>query len=158
MESLKRLFLSPLILLASQLFVLSPASLAETELMAVDRAFNTMAQTKGIAEAFDHYLAENALNLNGGYEGVSRDEVVSDYQRRRDTLKMKWWPMATEVADSGDLGYAWGRFIEHKTHDNGTVEEIHGKYITIWRKNSAGEWKSQIDMGSLNPPPDTTQQ
>ena len=133
--------------------MLNPLLVNANELVDVDQAFNAMAQTQSIAEAFEHYLAKNALNLNGGYDGVSRAEVIADYQRRRDTLKMKWWPVTSEIATSGELGFTWGRFIEHKTHEDGKVEEIHGKYITIWQKDEQGQWKSLTDMGVLNPPP-----
>ena len=124
-----------------------------TELTAVDTAFNEMAQTVGIPEAFAHYLHKDALNLNGGYDGVPGAEVVAVYKQRRETLQMKWWPITSEIAASSDLGYTWGRFIEHVNHDDGTVEEIRGKYITIWKKNAEGEWKSLTDMGSLDDKP-----
>jgi ketosteroid isomerase-like protein len=124
-----------------------------TELTAVDTAFNEMAQTVGIPEAFAHYLHKDALNLNGGYDGVPGAEVVAVYKQRRETLQMKWWPIASEIAASSDLGYTWGRVIEHVNHDDGTVEEIRGKYITIWKKNAEGEWKSLTDMGSLDDKP-----
>ena len=124
-----------------------------TELITIDTAFNEMAQTIGIPEAFAHYLHKDALNLNGGYDGVPGAEVVAVYKQRRETLQMKWWPIASEIAASRDLGYTWGRFIEHVNHDDGTVEEIFGKYITIWKKNAEGEWKSLTDMGSLDEKP-----
>lgn len=136
------------------LFVLSVPGVANAnELMAVDTAFNAMAQEKGIAEAFDYYLAENAFNLNGGYDGVPRSQVVADYVRRRDTLRMNWWPVASQLAASGDFGYTWGRFVEHTTNSDGDIEVIHGKYVTVWQKNSQGEWKSLIDIGTLNSAP-----
>ena len=147
--------LSKVLLLLPLFSMFNPLLANASELMEVDRAFNEMAQIHGIAEAFDHYLAKNALNLNGGYDGVTRSEVVADYHRRRDTLKMKWWPIASKIATSGELGYTWGRFIEHTTHDDGSVEEIHGKYITIWQKDEQGQWKSLTDMGAVNPPPGT---
>ena len=135
--------------------MLNPLLVNASELMEVDRGFNEMAQNQGIARAFDHYLAKNALNLNGGYDAVTRSEVVADYHRRRDTLKMKWWPVTSKIATSGELGYTWGRFIEYTTQDDGKVEEIHGKYITVWQKDEQGQWKSLTDMGAINPPPGT---
>ena len=48
-----------------------------TELITIDTAFNEMAQTIGIPEAFAHYLHKDALNLNGGYDGVPGAEVVA---------------------------------------------------------------------------------
>lgn len=154
---MKLLFRSTLIALICFLpiVVAAEAVVAEktTELTAVDMAFNEMAQTKGIPEAFEHYLHKDALNLNGGYEGVTGAEVVAVYKQRRGTLKMKWWPVSSEIAASGDLGYTWGRYIEHATHDDGTIEEIRGKYLTIWKKNAAGEWKSLTDMGSVDDAP-----
>ncbi len=134
-------------------FMVSSQFVNANELMDVDKTFNEMAQSQGIAEAFDHYLANNAVNLNGGYDVVTRSEIVAGYQRRRNTLKMMWWPVTSNIADSDELGYTWGRFIEYKTHEDSKVEEIHGKYLAIWKRNANGEWKSMTGMGVLNPPP-----
>ena len=151
MKPFKKLIQSPLILLIALLLSVSSASMAETELMAVDRGFNKMVQEKGLVAAFDFYLASNSLSLNGPYEGYDRDDFVVWFKENDGKHKMKWWPVNSEISASKDIGYTWGRYEEQTIQDDGAIVEKSGKYITVWRKNANGEWKSTVDMGANYP-------
>ena len=122
-------------------------------LMEIDRQFSAMAQ-EDIAAAFDHYLAADAQSLGENYFGNERKDIVGWFHANAGQLQMRWWPIGALMAESNDLGYTWGRYIEHQSQDDGSVQEIHGKYLTIWQKDHSGEWKSVIDMGATNPPPE----
>jgi ketosteroid isomerase-like protein len=47
---------------------------------------------------------------------------------------------------SGDLGYTWGHY---KITTDG--ETKHGKYMTVWHRESDGTWKVIADMGNADP-------
>ncbi len=49
-----------------------------------------------------------------------------------------------EVAASGDLGFAWGKYSA-KEKIGAAGEEI-GYYLRIWRKNEAGQWQLALDL------------
>ena len=127
-----------------------------TELMTVDRDFNRRVQHEGLAPAFDHYLANNFLDLNGPYEGSNRDDFVVWFKENDGKHQMKWWPVVSQISASKDLGYTWDRYEEQTTQQDGPVVKKGGEYITVWRKNAKGEWKSAVDMGA-NYPADTPQ-
>jgi ketosteroid isomerase-like protein len=42
-----------------------------------------------------------------------------------------------DVAPSGDLGFAWGKY---------SVQEKTGYYLRIWRKDEAGKWQLTLDL------------
>ncbi|MEO6970887.1 MAG: DUF4440 domain-containing protein [Chthoniobacterales bacterium] len=49
-----------------------------------------------------------------------------------------------DVAASGDLGFAWGKYsAKEKT---GTAAPEIGYYLRIWRKNEAGKWQLALDL------------
>src|SRR4029453_10727519 len=50
-------------------------------------------------------------------------------------------PTGAEVSGSGDLGYTSGTY---EATMNGAAEK--GKYITVWKKQSGGDWKVKEDI------------
>jgi ketosteroid isomerase-like protein len=54
---------------------------------------------------------------------------------------LQFEPTGSDVAASGDIGYTNGTY---KASMNGGTEQ--GKYITIWRKQSDGQWKVRGDI------------
>ena len=141
-----------LLLIAILLPIQSCAELAETELMDVDRDFNRRAQEDGLVATFYFYLASDSLSLNGPYEGYDRNDFVNWFDENKGKHKMKWGPVASQISASKDLGFTWGRYEEETIEEDGSVVEKAGKYITVWRKNAKGEWKSAVDMGAGYPP------
>jgi len=59
---------------------------------------------------------------------------------------LSWRPTTVDVANSGDLGYTVGTY-ELKIHDAaGNPVTDRGKYVTVWRKQSGGNWKVVFDI------------
>jgi ketosteroid isomerase-like protein len=67
---------------------------------------------------------------------------------------LDWTPRSAEVAQSGELGWTWGEYTVSAKSEDGVPTESWGKYVNVWRKNSAGEWKVIADIGNNSPPPD----
>lgn len=70
---------------------------------------------------------------------------------------MKFHSFTTKITDvysSGDLAYEIGTFEATFTMPNMTNEiKDHGKYLTIWQKQSDGSWKDKVDTwnSDVNP-------
>ena len=127
---------------------LSPAlqSLVETE-----RAFARAAVRKGIRDSFLEYFADDAIAL------VPEPKPAKDRLRARPArpfaeLELTWEPRAGDVAAAGDLGWLTGpsTFVDHTAS---TPEPAHGNYLSVWRKQPAGEWRVFIDVGCQVPEP-----
>jgi ketosteroid isomerase-like protein len=55
-------------------------------------------------------------------------------------------PGKVEVARAGDIAYTLGTYQLTLNDANGKPIVDHGKYVTIWRKQPDGGWKSIVDM------------
>src|SRR2546423_7052569 len=62
--------------------------------------------------------------------------------------RLTWTPVGADISASGDLGYTYGTY-EFSTKDKaGKTVVDHGKYTSIWKKQSDGSWKVVLDMGN----------
>lgn len=60
-------------------------------------------------------------------------------------FSLEFEPTTSDVAASGDIGYTTGTY---KASMNGAAEQ--GKYVTIWKKQSDGQWKVRADIYNSN--------
>jgi uncharacterized protein (TIGR02246 family) len=61
-------------------------------------------------------------------------------------LALSWRTIKVEVAKSGEMAYATGTY-ELTTNDaSGNPTTDHGKYLTVWEKQSDGKWKCAADI------------
>ena len=59
---------------------------------------------------------------------------------------ISWQPTKVDASRGGDLGYSMGTY-ELTTHDpTGKPVTDRGKYVTIWKKQADGTWKSVTDI------------
>jgi hypothetical protein len=105
--------------------------------LAADSAFARASVQYGAAEAFNKYLAEDAI-----YE-------MFKASKRRYTLN--WWPQDGQVSASGDLGWTWGKATFTLFGDNGDTTLYFSKYLTVWEKDKGGNWKVKVDIGNERP-------
>jgi ketosteroid isomerase-like protein len=122
-------------------------------LLKADREFARYAEDHGVANAFALFAAPNATSLPmGDAPLLGRDAIVKSMQNFP-AGQLKWFPVAADIASSGDLGYTWGRYEFHTRDADGKPETHHGKYVTVWKKQANGSWKYVVDIGNNNPPP-----
>jgi ketosteroid isomerase-like protein len=113
-------------------------SLVETE-----KAFAQAALEKGLRTAFLEYLAGGALIFRPQptpgrpfYEKLSPDLPTV----------LIWRPLFAEISGAADMGYTSGPYEVYK--DRLTKEgSDYGHYVTIWKKQSGGEWQAILDIG-----------
>jgi len=150
-----------IISLASALFCLQCASAppapdpqsARAAILRADEDFARLAQSKGVAEAFATYAAEDATILPAGANPVEGREAIRAFFAGASGLVLTWKPFFAQVAASGDLGYTLGTYESRSTGDDGKPVTRHGKYCTIWKKQPDGSWKYIVDLGNPSPAP-----
>ncbi|MEE9189176.1 MAG: nuclear transport factor 2 family protein [Candidatus Neomarinimicrobiota bacterium] len=127
-------------------------------LIQTDRDFAEMSLKVGAAEAFNAFLADEALELPAGDNPVSGRETIYQQMKRSEvSYTLAWEPQFGDVSDSGEMGYTWGNYtVSVKNDANGTVEKSYGKYLNVWKKNDAGEWRVVVDMGNASPEPENS--
>jgi len=123
-------------------------------LLETDRNFASISLKLGYAEAFNRYLADDALELGDQANPVTgRETIYQRMKRTGDKYTLSWEPQNGEVANSGELGYTWGFYILSWTDDDGSDQKNYGKYLNIWKKSDAKNWKVIVDIGNSSPEP-----
>ena len=63
--------------------------------------------------------------------------------------RLEWTPLDAWGSRGGDLGVTTGTWKFTGPPPGATV--VTGRYVTVWRKNAAGQWKGLIDIGNPDP-------
>ncbi len=122
------------------------------EIMAVDQAFSDMAAQVGTRAAFAHYLAADAVKLDGGaHPRYGHSAILPTLGDLSSNVSLTWMPRDGKIAASNDLAFTWGTYVLRRLAGDET-ELSHGKYTTIWEKRD-GVWKAILDMGNPSPGP-----
>lgn len=120
----------------------SQVNTARQEIIQTERAFETMAKEKGLAEAFSFY-ADSSATINRGSSLVhGKDSIRLVYlSPRYHGVKLEWKPDFVEVAASADLGYTYGKYIFTTTDSTGQAVSSKGYFHTVWKKQAKGNWR-----------------
>ncbi len=116
-----------------------------TELLHADSAFAALSVASGAKSAFLAFSAEEAISFGSGAEMTrGRQAIGAGFDGFPAGAVLEWWPVAAEIAPSGDLGCTVGEArIASLNH--------YSKYLTIWRRQQGGAWKFVADGGNVRP-------
>ena len=117
------------------------------ELLRADSAFAAISVSQGAKAAFLAFASEAAVALGGGAQmSEGREAIAAGFDGLPAGAVLEWWPVAAEIARSGDLGCTVGEArIASLKH--------YSKYLTIWKRQSDGTWKFVADGGNVTPSP-----
>ena len=119
------------------------------ELLRADSAFAAMSVSQGRKAAFLAFASEDAVAFGGGggaQMSEGRDAIAAGFDGFPAGAVLEWWPVAAEIARSGDLGCTVGEArIASLKH--------YSKYLTIWKRQRDGSWKFVADGGNVRPAP-----
>ncbi len=122
----------------------------ERTLIAVDKAFNRMAQDIGMKPAFMHYACDSVIKMNHKAKTIAGKPALENWLNTLDPrLPLRWKPVKAEISKSGDLGYTYGWWVLPSTDTT-----YYGNYVTIWKKLEDGQWKFVLDAGTSTPKPE----
>jgi ketosteroid isomerase-like protein len=120
-------------------------------LLDADRAFSDMSAAEGAQAAFVHYAHPEVVLLPALGEPVRGIAgVEAGFEGFSGTLT--WEPQDAFGSASGDLGSTWGFYRLVRTGEDGTETVSRGKYVSVWRRDQAGEWRYVIDIGNESAP------
>jgi len=66
---------------------------------------------------------------------------------------LEYSPAIADVGGGADLGYTIGTYHMELPGSDGSIAEIDGKYLTIWKRQPDGNWKVAADMFNADGPP-----
>ncbi|MDB5987677.1 MAG: hypothetical protein JWR16_2730 [Nevskia sp.] len=127
---------------------------AAQALLETDRSFAAASLEQGTADAFYANLTDDALQLSANGAPVQGRAAIREHLRPLGMQVLSWTPQKAAVAASLDLGWTWGEWRLLASARSGK-ELARGKYVNIWQRDAAGQWKVAVDMGNTaTPPPD----
>ena len=68
-------------------------------------------------------------------------------------FSIRWEPLSAHISQSGDMAYMVEMNVVEFDDADGNHIVTYGKAITVWRKNSEGEWKNVVDIWNATPAP-----
>jgi ketosteroid isomerase-like protein len=125
----------------------------KAELVQVENAFCALASQQGVLAAFAHFAAPDAAFFDVDpreQRGAAAVQLhMADWPAG---AKLTWTPSFVDVAESGDLGYTWGRYEFRGPGADGKERIGGGFYLTIWKRQPDGTWKFVVDTGTPDRP------
>ena len=99
------------------------------------------------------FYAPEAQYLSGGRRAAStpgerRKLWAEDYATPG--FSSKEATAMIEVAQSGEFAYQRGTYLSKAQNDQQKIIVTTGKFLVIWKKQSAGEWKAIIDIDNAD--------
>ena len=114
----------------------------------VDRDFAAMAKKDGLKAAFLKYMDKDGSFIQPGAMINGADKVAAGFDGSPPDFMVDWTPDGGHGSTSGDMAVTTGLYSI--TAGGQTIEQ--GRYVTVWRKDAAGELKAVMDTGVANPP------
>lgn len=68
-------------------------------------------------------------------------------------FSISWEPVSAHISHGGDMAYLIEKNVIEFEDAEGNKVISHGKVITVWRKDTQGNWKNVVDMWNAAPPP-----
>ena len=116
------------------------------KMMDADRAFSKLSEEKGMKKAFLDYIDSNGVLLRPDHLPLMGADAIDFLIQQNDSsYTLKWEPRSGTVSVSGDIGYTYGIYVL-KPLAKDTL--IYGNYVSIWKKQSDGNWKFVLDSGN----------
>lgn len=115
------------------------------ELIDADLAFSDYSVKYGIQKAFIEFAHDSVVLLKDNHLPiVGKNSLIDSYKGRSDSgLVLTWKPEAATIGKSGDFGFTYGIWTLAAKGDTSR-----GTYLTVWKKNSTGQWKYAADTGN----------
>ncbi|HKQ72347.1 MAG TPA: nuclear transport factor 2 family protein, partial [Blastocatellia bacterium] len=155
------LFACPLTLLGLEITSLRLAAVGQTQeknispalasLVQTERAFARTCVEQGVRNSFLAFFAGDAINFWPHPVNAREALLKEPAPPERPPVTLNWEPLRAEVSSAGDLGYTTGPTLT--TDDKENHKPIRsGYYFSIWRRQSDGGWKVELDIGIKTPP------
>lgn len=112
------------------------------EVRLAEKAFNDMAQEKGLIEAFEHFAAEDGVIRRSKKIIQGKADIRDWYEKDvRPNETLTWVPTFIDVSKSGDLAYTYGDFTFTSYDTLGNEKQNRGIFHTVWKRQKDGSWK-----------------
>lgn len=115
----------------------------KNEVYETEKAFEAMAADKGIAEAFAHFAAENAVIKRTNDSIIAGKDAIRNYYSRKElhNATVNWSPDHISVSDDGTMAWTYGRFTWKVVREEGDTVVSKGIFHTVWERQQDHSWR-----------------
>jgi ketosteroid isomerase-like protein len=117
------------------------AAAAVAELLEADRAFAAMARADGVAAAFAHYAASDAIVASSDAVASGREGVTQRFATWPQGARLERTPESARVSSRGDMGWTYGALVQVAADGTRTS----GRYVSVWTRDYEGAWRYAFD-------------
>ncbi len=123
---------------------------AVEQIMQADRDFAAMAAEHGVQDAFGTYMdtVEGRMVRASGEPVRGEAAIRAAFDNFPDGLLLHWYPVEGFASEAGDFGVTWGEWSLHGDGNPDSIAGGRGRYVTVWHRNAAGEWRGVLDLGN----------
>jgi ketosteroid isomerase-like protein len=122
-------------------------------LMQTSRNWARAAAGGDLEEALS-FWSDDAIVMPPGQPAIVGKAAIREFLRQTSAIpgfSITWEPEQVSVANDADVGFMVERNRMTFADAGGVTRQLFGKAVTIWRKDSMGEWKCVIDTWNENP-------
>jgi ketosteroid isomerase-like protein len=111
--------------------------------------------TKDINKFLSYYAADASVYPQGMPIATGSEAIREAFTKMMSMpgFAVQWSATKADVSASGDLGYTAGSYQMSMNNAAGTPVTEKGKYVTVWKKQSGGQWKVTEDIFNADAPP-----
>lgn len=119
---------------------------AEKEVLEMEKAFNDMAASEGVAAAFLHFAADDAVLMRRN-RIIDGKAAIGDFFEGStlDSVQLVWKPDFVRASKSGDMAYTYGPYTFSARDTAGQLVESSGIFHTVWFRQADGTWRFVYD-------------
>jgi ketosteroid isomerase-like protein len=120
----------------------------EQQLLELERQLSAAAQDAGLGGALATVMHPEGVVIRPGVVLSGSEAITRGLAPPAGAGPMYWQPDRVEVSNSGDMGMTSGRYVQVITGS----EAVQGRYVVVWRRDSAGEWRVLTETRVPDPP------
>lgn len=108
---------------------------------------------RGGGRAFASWFADDAVTLSSGKAAVTgKSNIAAAANWDPAQYQLTWTPQGGRMSPAGDMGFTWGHYEGTSKDHAGNPIKTTGRYMTVWKKQSDGSWKVELDSSNDEPP------
>lgn len=108
-----------------------------------EKAFAAYTESHNIRDGFLRYLDSSALIF---IKGIPTPAHPHFEKQKAGPAVLSWYPTFAIISAAGDMGVTTGPF-QVRARSIADTPVGRGQFSSVWKLNSAGEWKNIIDLG-----------
>ena len=116
---------------------------AKQEIAQAEKSFCDDLNKKGVAYAFGHYAADDAVILREQDSLITGREAIIHYYSTgsKKQATAEWSADFVDVSADGTMGYTYGKYTWKTVDDKGNPVQYSGTFHTVWKRQKDGSWK-----------------